>query len=347
MKAAYLKELGQKVIIDDQVALPELKIGQILVKLAYSSVCHSQLNEARGFRGKDAHLPHMFGHEGAGVVLDVGRGITKVKPGDKVVLTWIKGSGLEGGGAKYQSGELTINSGGVTTFMEQTIVSENRVVKIPDQFPLKLASLLGCAVPTGAGIVLNTLKPKPQSSIAIWGMGGIGMSALLGLRAFEPNVVIAIDVENSKLELAKKLGATHIINSKTQDALMFVREYSNGGVDYAIEASGRSDIIEQAFQSVRDKGGLCVFASHPPEGQKISIEPHDLIRGKRIKGSWGGDCNSDRDIPHFCDLYLQGRLPLEELLTHTYSLNEINDALDDLENRKVVRATIEIDSSLG
>ena len=165
--------------------LPPLQAGQLIVKMAYSGVCQSQLMEVTGKRGKDPYLPHLLGHEGSGEVIEIGEGVSKVKPGDNVVLGWIKGKGINAPGATYKWGDVTVNSGSVTTFTEYAIVSENRCVKTPDGFPVELAPLLGCAVPTGAGLVLNTLKPKTGSSIAFFGLGGIGLSAMLALPSFE------------------------------------------------------------------------------------------------------------------------------------------------------------------
>lgn len=343
MKAAVLYELGRPLVIEE-LEVPELRRGQVLVKVQYSGVCHSQLMEARGFRGQDRFLPHLLGHEGVGLVEKIGPEVKKVKVGDRVVLGWIKGSGIEAGGTQYRSKNGTmINSGGVTTFSEVTVVSENRLVTIPAAIPDQVAVLFGCAVPTGAGIVLNELKPRAGATMAVFGLGGIGLSALMAAPLFNLKKVIALDVEPSKLELAKKFGATDVINSANVDAVKAIKELTNGeGVDYAVEASGLARVIEAAFASVKLKGGKTVFASHPKHGDKISLDPFELICGKTIQGSWGGGCDPDRDLPQFYDMYLNGRLPLNELLSKPYALEQINEALDALENRKVARATLKI-----
>lgn len=350
MKAAVLKRLNEPLVVFSDVEYGEPGRGQVLVKLAYSGVCHSQLMEVRGRRGPDPYLPHLLGHEGTGKVLQIGEGVTKVHPGDLVVLGWIKGLGLDGGGVRYRCSciEQAINAGAVTTFNEYALVSENRLVCLPSGVPLDVAVLFGCAVPTGAGIVTNDIKPAQDSSIAVFGLGGIGMSALMATMLFKCSKVIAVDVSAEKLELALSFGATHVVNAKLTDATAEIRRLTGGlGVDYAIEASGQTSVIEQAFESVRRGGGLCVFASHPEHGRRISIDPYELICGKQIRGSWGGSSNPDRDIPMFASLYLQGRLPLEKLLTKRYALDEINEALDDLEHHRVGRPLIEIDPSLG
>lgn len=346
--AAYLKELGQPLVYSDQVTIPDLLPGQVLVKLAYTGVCHSQLMEARGGRGEDRFLPHMLGHEGSGVVVHVGKGVTKVREGDRVVVGWIKGDGANVPGTQYTLPDGTkINAGGVTTFQKHTVTSENRVSKLPSFVPMEVAALFGCAIPTGAGIVFNTLQPAEGSTIAIWGLGGIGLSALLATRQYKCSKVIAIDVNPEKLQLAREMGATHIINARVDNPYAKVMELtSNTGVDYSVEAAGLTESIEGAFRIVRKGGGQCVFASHPKEGSTIRLDPFELICGKRIMGSWGGDSHPDRDIPKFSKLYQDGHLPLEKFVSKMYKLDQINQAMEDLEEKKIVRAMVEIDSSI-
>lgn len=343
-KAAVLTKLGSPLEIIEGIKIPSLKLGQVLVQVYYSGVCHSQLMEVRGSRGDDLWLPHMLGHEGTGRVIEVGEGVTKVKTGDMVVLGWIKGEGLDAGGAQYEgpNGQI-INAGGVTTFSDYTVVSENRLVPLPSGTPIDLGVLYGCAMPTGAGMVMNQVKPQDDATIVIFGLGGIGISALMASALYSPKILIAIDVEESKLELAKSLGATHTINSSKVDVVEKVKEITgDDSVDYAIEAAGLSSTISSAFEMVRRGGGRCVFASHPASGDKICLDPFELICGKQIEGSWGGNTVPDKDIPILGNLYSQGKLPLENLLSHTYTLETINDALNDLEGRKIVRALVKI-----
>ncbi len=344
IRAAVLHRLNAPLIIEELTYDGTLYPGQILVKVAYSGVCQSQLMEARGKRGEDPYLPHLLGHEGSGVVIAIGEGVTKVKPGDKVILGWIKGVGLNVPGPKLRKGDQTINAGSVTTFSTHTIVSENRCVKVPDGVPMDIAVLFGCAILTGAGLVFNQVKPHAGSTVVVYGLGGIGISSLMALGLFDCAFIIAVDVETAKLEFASECGATHTINSKDMNAVHEIMELTHGkGADYAIDASGTTMGIEAAFASVKSNGGLCVFASHPPEGEKISLSPHDLISGKRIEGSWGGGCSPDADIPKFASLYLAGKLPLHKLIGKRYQLYEINDALADLEQRKITRALIEME----
>ena len=341
-EAAVLYTPGKPLRITT-LEIPELKPGQVLVEIAYSGLCHSQLNEARGLKGEDKFLPHTLGHEGSGKVLAVGKGVTKVRPGDRVVLTWIKGSGSDVSSTVYRSAEGTVNSGAISTFMRRTITCESRLVPIPEAMPLREAALLGCAIPTGAGIVLNTTNLQEGNTIAIFGAGGIGLSAILAAVLRKAKMIIAVDVFDHKLEQARCLGATRIINACQQDPPAAIMELTGQrGVDYAIESAGKKETMEQAFRSVRDNGGLCVLAGNLPHGERISLDPFDLIRGKRITGTWGGETQPDRDIPKYVKYYQSGQLKLELLLTHSYSLGEINRALDDLENGKIGRALIDM-----
>ncbi|KZN54987.1 zinc-binding dehydrogenase [Pseudoalteromonas luteoviolacea] len=343
MKAAVLFKTGEPLQIIDGIKMPALTKGQVQVNIIYSGLCHSQLMEVQGGRGEDKYLPHLLGHEGVGIVEHIGEGVTKVRPGDKVVIGWIQGEGLNAPGGKYSHQDYVINSGSATTLCEKTIVAENRLVILPAGFPDKLAVLLGCALPTGLGLVFNELKPEKEKTIAVFGLGGIGMSALLAAKLSSPTKLIAVDVSDDKLTLAKELGATHTINADDIDPVTAIYEITQGtGVDYSLEAGGTVQTIEQAFASVKDGGGQCVFASHPRDELKISLEPHAFHRGKSIRGSWGGGSKPDSDIPKFVKLYQEGKLSLEPLLSKSYKLDEINSALQDLEEKRILRAIIEV-----
>jgi len=341
MKAVVLTELNRPLKIKE-LEIPPLVDGQVLVKVAYSGLCRSQLMEVLGKRGKDRYLPHLLGHEGSGIVMQVSPGVEKVKKGDRVVLGWIKGDGAEVPCSHYKCGIETINSGAVTTFSDYSLVSENRLVKLPDDVPLKVGVLFGCAIPTGSGIIINELKPHAGSSIVVLGLGGIGLSALMALNLFECSKIIAIDIENDKLQLAKELGAHVVLNMQDGDCLEKVIKLTGGGADYTVEATGLTKNIECAFQMVRKNGGQCIFASHPQSGEKIKLDPHDLISGKMIRGSWGGQCYPDRDLPRLFDLYRKGHLPVDKLLSKSYRLDEINQAFEDLQERRVIRALLAI-----
>jgi len=340
-KAAVLRNLNKPLVIEE-LSIPELKEGQVLVKVVSSGICHSQLNEIKGRRGPDRFLPHTLGHEGSGIVQATGPGVSKVKAGDHVVLTWIKGTGIDAPAIAYTGSDGGIvNSGAISTFMEYAVVSENRVVRVPKEIAFKEASLLGCAIPTGMGIVMNTAKLQKGGSVAIFGLGGIGLSALLAADIMQAAVIIAIDINEEKLKQARSLGATNVINANQQDSLAAVLEITRGaGVDCAIEAAGLRQPMETAFKAVRNNGGLCVLAGNLAHGERISIDPLDLIKGKRVVGTWGGETQPDRDIPKYVDLYLAGKLKLSRLITHVYALENINEALQQLEEGNVGRALI-------
>lgn len=341
IQAAVLYELDKPLVVEE-LNTEELLNGQVLVKIFYSGVCRSQLMEARGLRGNDAWLPHLLGHEASGEVVSIGTGVTKVKKGDKVILGWIKGDGIEADGAKYtNSTSQIINSGRVTTFSNFSVVSENRIVKLDEGIPLDVAVLFGCALPTGAGIVFNELKPEEKESVAVIGLGGIGLSALMALKELKPKVLIAIDISDDKLNLAKEFGATHLINSKTQNVISEIKKITPNGVDACVESGGQIETIELGI-SIINKTGRLYFASHPEQGKFIKIDPFDLISGKKIFGSWGGGCFPDRDIPRLTKIYKNGSLPLHKLITKRYSLDNINQALSDLENGLVFRPLIEM-----
>lgn len=347
MKAAVLFETGRLLRIIDGVNVPELQQGQVLVDVAYSGVCHSQLMEVRGLRGPDRFLPHLLGHEATGVVRATGDGVTKVATGDKVILGWIRGEGAEAPGAKYDWNGQVLNSGGVTTFSEQTVVSENRLVKLPQGLAMDVGVLFGCAIPTGAGMALNEIDIREDSTVAVVGLGGIGAIAAMYAKAKKPRLLIGIDIVQEKLETARSLGCDVALDSSSPEfAEKFAQVAEGGGVDFCIDAAGKTATIELAFELVRRKGGLCVFASHPAAGQRIKLDPFELINGKQIKGSWGGATVPDADIPRFFELYSKSDLPLNTMITKRYSLDDINQALDDLEEGIVVRPLIEINPSL-
>lgn len=339
-EAAVLFETGYPLRVLS-VELPILKPGQVLVEMAYSGICHSQLLEMQGKRGPDPFLPHTLGHEGSGQVVKVGPGVQKVKHGDRVVLSWIKGKGVDAASTVYQSLEGPVNSGAISTFLRQAVVSENRVTPIPDTMPFRPAAMLGCAFLTGAGIVKNTARIKPGASVAVFGVGGIGSSVVLATSLVDSVTTIAIDLWDPKLERARELGAKYGINSRTTNPLDAILEITKGkGVDVAIEAAGKRETMEMAFQCVRPGGGLCVLAGNLEKGEKISIDPFELIRGKKIVGTWGGETELDTDVPLYVKQYLAGELKLDSLITHEYPLAQINQAFEDLLQGKVGRALV-------
>jgi len=340
--AAILYDLNKSLRIE-HIELPPLQQGQVLVKILYSGVCRSQVMECRGGRGADPWLPHLLGHEGSGTVVAVGEGVTKIVPGDEVILGWVKGEGLDAPGAVYSSNGVRINSGRVTTFSNYSVVSESRVYKKPQGLSLSLAVLFGCALPTGAGMVLNELQPSIDQSVIVLGLGGIGLSALIALKALGVKTIIAIDISDEKLSLASQLGAKHTFNTRSSGFQEAILDLTKGGADICVESGGLVSTIELGYTLIRKGGGRLLFASHPPEGEFIRLAPHDLISGKMIRGSWGGGTMPDRDIPRMYDLFKNAGIPLDVLLTKRYALEQINQALDDLESGRVFRPLIVMD----
>ena len=341
-RAAVLVNANQPIEIYE-LEIPPLVAGQVLVKILFSGVCRSQVMEAKGGRGKDQWLPHLLGHEGSGVVVAIGEGVTKVVPGDEVILSWIKGEGIDAPGVQYMKDSQVVNSGPITTFCDYSVVAENRVIIKPKELPFDVAILFGCAIPTGAGMALNEINPSVKDSIIILGLGGIGLSALMALSASGIKKLIAVDISERKLEMAKSLGATHLLNAADEDLLESINKITMGGADYCIESAGKTSTIELGFSLINKSSGKLLFASHPPDQETICLSPHELISGKQIVGSWGGATNPDRDISKMFKLLQSSKIPLGVLITKSYRLEQINEAIGDLESGSVFRPLIVMD----
>jgi S-(hydroxymethyl)glutathione dehydrogenase/alcohol dehydrogenase len=338
-KAAVLRAQNLPLSVEE-LTLPQLQAGQVLIRIAFSGICHTQLSEVNGRKGPDRFLPHTLGHEGSGTVVALGTGVQKVAVGDHVVITWLKGSGADIQSVQYDSAQGKVNSGAVATFQNHAVVSENRLVVIPKTMPLREAALLGCAVPTGAGIVLNTLRVQAGQSVVIFGAGGIGLSALIAAKSVNAGPLIVVDIYDKRLAKARELGATHIINATKSDVLTDLRAIcENGGADYAIESAGRIETMEAAFAAIRP-GGTAILAGNLGAGEQIRINPFDLIRGKRLLGSWGGDSEPDRDIPRYLEGIVSGTMPFDRLIDREYTLASIDEALAALTSTTIGRAVI-------
>ena len=341
-KAAILERTNEPLVIRE-FDLPDLKPGQVLVDIKYSGICQSQLNEWRGRKGPDRFLPHTLGHEGSGTVLQTSLDVSKIKKRDKVVITWIKASGLDVPSCQYQSNGQVINSGAVSTFMTKAVISENRLVPVSD-IPMDIAALLGCAVPTGCGMVSNELSPGRGSSIAIWGAGGIGLCAITAASACGCNPIIAIDISDDKLSLAEKCGATHLIDGR-RDPVTKIREITEGqGTDFGIESAGLISTMQDGFASTRSFGGQYLIAGNAPHGEKMALDPFDLIAGKSISGSWGGSSDPDKDVPRFAEMYRDGTLKLDALITQRLPLDRINEAFSLMETGHAGRIILYMDT---
>jgi S-(hydroxymethyl)glutathione dehydrogenase/alcohol dehydrogenase len=338
-RAAVLEECGRPLTIRE-LQIPELGPGQVLISVRFSGVCRSQLMEARGLRGVDRWLPHLLGHEGVGTVVEIGPGVTKVAPGQVVIIGWIPASGLASANPVFMSGDTQINAGAATTFSEMTVVSENRIYAKPDEVSDKAAVLFGCALLTGAGMVLNELPPRETDNVIVMGLGGVGLAAVIGALTARPARVIAVDISEEKRELALGLGADIVLDSSDPEFVDHIRDVTSGGADACFECAGMTATIELAIDCVRPGGGTVLFASHPPAGDRIRVDPFDLISGKQLRGSWGGGSQPDMDIPRIAAAILGRGIDLDALVSTEYQLDNVNEALDALETGNVVRPVI-------
>ncbi len=341
-KAAVLENLGKPLVIK-RLKVPNLDFGQVMVKVKFSGVCRSQLMETHGLRSEDKFLPHLLGHEGVGTVIKVGEGVRKVKVGDEVIIGWIKGIGISSSYPIFtEESGMKISAGAATTFSEITIVSENRIYLKPTFLEDKVALLFGCAFLTGAGMVFNELTPKKSESVLILGLGGVGLSTLVSLLTINPKMIIVGDISSDRRRLVQELGVENVLDPSDRNFIAQVCELSKGGVDVAYECAGTAESIETAFECVKLGGGQLIFASHPTSGDKIHLDPHALIQGKIIRGSWGGGSRPDSDIPKFAELVRNHSVNLHLLLGKSYKLDEINLALNDLQIGKTIRPIIDM-----
>ncbi len=326
-RAAILVELKKPLVVDD-IALPEkLEPGQVLVEIHCSGICGSQLGEMDGAKGEDKFLPHLLGHEGSGVVLEVGGGVRNVKQGDKVVLHWRKGRGIESAVPTYSWRGRKLNAGWITTFNQHAVVSENRLTTIPADSDMEVAALFGCAVTTGFGVVENNAKVRIGESVVIFGAGGVGLNIVQAAAMAGAYPVIAVDLYDNRLQLARELGATHTINSARQDAAAAIRELVGpGGADVFIDNTGQPAVIQLGY-SLTGPRGRVTLVGVPRKGNDISVYSLPLHFGKILSGSHGGESIPETDIPRYHALYNAGRMKLRELITERYGLDDINTAI--------------------
>lgn len=349
MKAAVLHEFRKDLVIED-VTVSEPAPDEVLIRVAASGVCHTDRTMQQG--ANDLPLPLILGHEVAGIVERVGSAVTAVEPGDHVVTCasafcgtcrWCMRGELQhcahkrrsrdpGQPPRLSQGDTPVEPFvGLGGFAEQVLVYEGAVVKLPEEMPLDRAALLGCSVITGMGAVRNAAQVQSGQSVAVIGCGGVGLNVIQGARLCGAAQIIAIDRLADKLDLARQFGATHTIDASTTDPVEAVRELTGGGVDHAIEVVGIAATMEQAFRMLDTKGTATVVGVAHPEVQ-VSIRATDLLLEKRLQGSKMGSARPRIDIPFYCQLYLDGRLKLDELLTARVPLSEVNSALAALDN---------------
>jgi S-(hydroxymethyl)glutathione dehydrogenase / alcohol dehydrogenase len=338
-KAAILTALNTPLVIDE-IEMPALECGQVLVKVHCSGICGAQLGEIAGVKGPDKFLPHLMGHEGGATVLETGPGVTAVSKDDRVVMHWRKGIGIQARPATYKWNGRTVNAGWVTTFNEYAIVSENRLTLIPKEIDFEIAALMGCAVTTGLGIINNDANVKIGESIAVLGCGGVGLNVVQGAAMVSAHPIIAIDIYDHKLEMARAFGATHLINSAQSDLREEVRKIVGPtGVDVFVENTGVVRLIEQAYE-LAGKTGRAILVGVPRHNEDITIHSLPLHFGKVLTGCEGGHTNPTTDIPRYLHLYRDGKLRLDGLVTHRYPFDKINVALDKVRSGEAGRCVL-------
>jgi alcohol dehydrogenase len=337
--------------------------GEVLVQIAAAGLCHSDLSAIKGLRPRA--MPTVVGHEAAGIVRETGPSVSKFKAGDHVVMVFVASCGrcsyctsgrpnlcqsswkaraegtLQSGARRLHINGKSLNHySGISAFAEYAVVSETSIVKIPDDLPLTSAAIFGCAVITGVGAVLNTAKDVAGKSIAIVGLGGIGLSALLGAVLGRAKTIIAIDTKAAKLELAKQLGATHVLLATDPDCVAKVKEISDGGVDYAMEMAGGIAAMTLAY-AIGRRGNTTICAGLPPHDATFPVRPAEMVSDERvIKGSYMGSSVPLRDIPRFAQAFMSGNLPVDRLLTDQLSFDQLNAGFDRLDDGEVVRQVL-------
>jgi NDMA-dependent alcohol dehydrogenase len=363
-RTAVIHAPGEAIRVET-IELDPPKDHEVLVRMVAAGICHSDYHIVVG--DLPSYLPLALGHEGAGIVESVGPGVTNCKPGDHVVLTFIPSCGhcrycteghsnlcnmgasilmgpqLDGTfrmhGESGDVGQMCV----ISTFSEYSVVSDMSVVTIPDYYPLNRAVLVGCGVPTGVGAVIHRAKVQAGSTVMVIGCGGIGMNAVQGAAIAGARMVIAVDVNDFKLEKAKEFGATHTINSTREDPVAISRDLTWGeGVDYAFEAIATPTTIGQAYVCLGKNGTLCVIGLTPATAESIPISPLDLVLfQKTVMGTLYGDSQPRFDILNLLKMYGAGKLKLDELVTRTYTLDQVNEAYADMVGGKNIRGVIE------
>ena len=338
--------------------------SEVLVRVVAAGLCHSDLSVINGDRPRP--MPMALGHESAGIVEQLGEDVTDLAVGDHVVMVFMPSCGhcipcAEGRPALCEPGAVANGAGtllsgkrrlhcdgadinhhlGVSGFATHCVVSRRSVVKVDPDLPLDEAALFGCAVLTGVGAVVNTGRMQPGETAAVIGLGGVGLSSVLGAVASGARQIIAIDLSDEKLGLARQIGATHTVNARDADAAEQVREMSGGGVDFAFEMAGAVRAMELAYK-ITKRGGTTITAGLPPPGAALALPIVQLVAEERtVKGSYIGTCVPTRDIPRFVALYRAGKLPVDRLMSGKLALDDINEGFDRLHEGKAVRQVIE------
>lgn len=339
----------------DEVTLPgTLEVGQVLVQVHYSGICGSQLGEIDGAKGPDPYLPHLLGHEGSGTVLALGAGVRHVAVGDRVVLHWRKGVGIEAQPPQYRWRGQPLNAGWVTTFNALAVVSENRLTPLAPDADLQLAALFGCAVTTGFGVVENNAGVRLGESVVVYGAGGVGLSVVQAAAMVGAWPVVAVDLHDHRLALARRLGATHVIHAGREDPAEAIRRIAaataprgSTGIDHFIDNTGLPRVIELGYALTGVRGRITLVGV-PRKGDDVRLYSLPLHFGKRLAGSHGGESVPERDIPRFEALARAGRLSLRELVTEVHPLRDINLAIARMRSGETAgRCLIELPQVAG
>jgi S-(hydroxymethyl)glutathione dehydrogenase/alcohol dehydrogenase len=338
MKAAILTEIDKPLKIED-IELTDLKIGQILVKNIKSGLCGAQIQEIKGLKGNAKFLPHLIGHEGCGIVEQVGDGVTKVKKGDKVILHWRKGSGIESDFPSYIYNNKKISSGKITTLSEYSIVSENRMTKVNNEVSDDFCALLGCGLSTGLSVVNNEANIKFGESVLVLGCGGVGLNCIFASKLSHASPVVGVDISKHKQYLTVKNGGEfyHI-----DDLKVLFDKYKK--FDCIIDTTGHFDLVSKCIPHLSEQG-RCIFVSQPKENSSLIISnPISFFSTKGIsfKTTQAGGFDPDIDIPKYIKLYLNKVINVENIITDFYNLQQINDAVLKLMSGTAGRIIINI-----
>jgi Zn-dependent alcohol dehydrogenase len=334
----------------DEIELPEPDASQVIVKQFASGICHSQLHQ---MHNPALVRPLLLGHESTGVVVAKGRDVTHVREGDRVMVTWVPRDGYEGMPVPTQ-GSMTY--GGKTaswqaspTWAESTVAHEQYVVRLPDDVATDVTAIIGCAVMTGVGAVINTAKVEPGSTVAVYGVGGVGLCIVQGCVIAGAAQIIAVDLSDEKLAFAREFGATITINASREDPVAKIRELTNGGADYAFDAIGRQQTMEQVLPSVKQgvvavrEGGTAILVGVPQTPATLNMR--DIFLARTYKGTWGGSSRPETDYPKFIEWFRQGKLDLNRLVTSRYKLSQINEACNALQSGEIAgRAILTFDA---
>ena len=340
--AAILVEQRKPLVIDD-VEVPALKRGQVLVEIHATRVCGSQIGEVEGVKGPDKYLPHLLGHEAGAIVLEVGADVTHVTPGDRVVCHWRPGAGIDAGGAVYQWNGRTVNAGQITTFQKLSVISENRLTKVPPATNFELCCLLADTLTTGFGIINNDAKLAPGESVVIFGVGGIGLGAVLGAKLAGANPIIGVDLHDAKLAKAAAYGLTHQINASRENAAERVKEILGGLADVTIDGTGSPRVIETTYDLAKLRGGRCILFGVMPSDQRVSIHTLPLHFGRVLTGSEGGQSRPHEDIPRILAQLAAAQTDWRGFISHRESPIALNDVMRRMRSGEVIHALLRFD----